>query len=267
MTNRLSKLFSGSGLTISAAFYGAVAALDYDLDRLTADAEAVILDLRDSLAINIPEENQAKILAGIAVATTDLVYKDLGAFISFCNLATDSDPASPDVFDPADIYEIAWGRIEIAMIDPQQEEELVTEGRNPFMRDSLHPKKMVMQFSDEIRKYCGAILYQEGAIRPIFSIPDAIMTKTIAIDQPEFYAAARSRHDTVEQDVASFVQENLQTMLAQLAQIRTRDGQPLITKSIGQGLVQSLSFNGGGDTGTAGTGAAGATGAAEAALT
>lgn len=238
---KLTDIFLLDDLTISAAFYATVAAMG-DLSLFDTDSEALILQLESALNMQLSSAARAKVLAGLTVYTTDLVYKDLPAFIEFCNLASDSTSSDADVFDPADAYEIAWGRIEMAVIDPEQEEKLDTSNRSHFMRKSRQAERVKMTFDPEILRYCGAMLIQEGAIRPIFSIPDAILPEMSNADAPELLDAGVARHREVEQSIARYVLDNADIMLDQLAQIPTRDGQPLITPDLRDGIMKSLSL-------------------------
>ena len=238
----LSALLLQPDLTISAAFYGAMAILK-DVSVLELDAEALILELERSVNTQLPPDVVAKVLAGVTVYATDIIYKDLPAFIGFCNLASDSTPAAADVFDPADAYEVAWGRIEIAIIDPEQDEKLVTDKRNPFMRKSSQMETTKMRFDPEILKYTGLVLTQEGAVRPIFSLPDAMVLPLDDGGDPLFLEAAMSRHKFVEKSIAEYVYKNAEILLDQLAMIPTPDKQPLVTREIREGLLKSLKLD------------------------
>lgn len=146
--------------------YGAalvLAALQFlSLDELLSfDPETVKLELQDASGIPLLDpDNFSRLMAALAVIGTDLFYTNLPAFIDICNLLS-GQAADPDVFDPADPYEMAWAIAETELLDK-------------FDGDDEHV------FSLEIRSYMGQMLYEHGFLSPPARLSYAIMPDNIA---------------------------------------------------------------------------------------
>lgn len=225
---------------MSTAFFGTVIALGRNPEVLERDPEALIMDLQDTLDMRLPRLTVSRILASIAAYTTDAVYTELDAFISFCNLANMQVMPVTDVFDPADAYEIAWARVELTIIDPVQEEKLLPRD-NPFMDKQTRAVVAEPTFSEEILRYCGAAIKQEGVSKPIFSIPDAIMpaSDTDLIDEI-LVQAEFGRHKEVEQSIADYVMDNATILFEQLRELSAVSGEPLLTEEMENSLRELL---------------------------
>ena len=134
------------------------------------------MEIFDDLQVEIPSVNLSKVMAGIAVLTTDSFYRNLPRFIQLCNILADED-YNPAVFDPADTHEMAWAITEVLLFDPPDDPDNA--------------------FSDEIRQYIGVVVQGEGIINP----PDVLalamsderlddpMNVGVENDDPEMYAA------------------------------------------------------------------------------
>jgi len=226
-------------ITVVPAFCAAMAVLEYDAEILNSDPEAIVFEL-NRVVSGIPEDNIARVLAGVTLLTTDLVYKNLGVFIRFCNLSASDEIAAADMFDPADEFEVAFGRFEMDLLDTDDTESLV-DNRSEFMRKSFQPKTIKMQFSEEILKYCGGVLSIAGAIRVVPSIPDAKFPRVIDFsDSPEMYAVAESRHRQIELDIADFVYERAIRTLTLLTKIPGADRRPVIEPDLGNQILAAI---------------------------
>ena len=78
--------------------------------------ETIKLQLYDNTQVEVPSVNLSKIMAGIAVLTTDSFYRNLPRFIHLCNAIADQD-YNPFIFDPADSHEMAWSITEVMLLD------------------------------------------------------------------------------------------------------------------------------------------------------
>ena len=116
------------------------------IELLTWDPESIILEVQDSIGHELPEQNINKLLAAVTLVTTDNFYCNLAEFIRICNILT-VGVFDPNVFDPADAEEIAWGITEALLIWPPS-------------ADNEAP------FSDEIIKYIGQAVSAEGILKP-----------------------------------------------------------------------------------------------------
>lgn len=166
-------------------------------------------ELQDEFGIQLPPLVMDRIMAGILVLTTDEFYKRLPRFIRICNVLSGS-LFRPDIFDPADAYECCWGITEAMLLSPPEEDE---------------------PFADEIRRYLGKVLDDEGirtppdvlkiAIRDTVSgLPDY---STMAAD-PSLFAADFQIQNERAAAIEAQVKENLQELLQQLGELRLRHG-------------------------------------------
>lgn len=171
---------------------------------------AIELQLQDDFGVDVPKVNLDKIMAAIAVVTSDGFYKSLPQFISLCNVLGNDD-VEPDVFDPADAMEIAWGITEAVLLNPPDESD---------------PEP----FTDEIRGYIGAILESQGFLRP----PDVLrlgLMKPIELnpdydfsDDPAMFEAMWSGQDAKTEEVNQAIKEQLQALVSQLRSLKLQHG-------------------------------------------
>lgn len=227
-----SKILHNRDSFATIAFLAAIVALDYDLEKFEQVSGPTLLDEIDRrLGRPMPPESRSKIMAVQVAYQTDLVYKSLPVFINFCNLLAERSDIDPNVFDPADAYEIAWAMTELVLVDPPQEETLVQpDYQNPFMRAYDIPEKGVMEFSEEIRKYMGQALFVEGAIEPIPLIPMAIMPREIEFNDEATFLAAQESQKQVDQSIRMYVAGMLDEYFQQIRLLRTADNRPILTE-------------------------------------
>lgn len=240
---------------ITTVYFASIAALDYDPSVFQMDPEALSLELEDAIGGKITSQCRAKLFAAQALVSTDLVYKDLPVFIGFCNTATARTEVNPDVFDPADAYEIAWGLFEMYMIDSPPLDESVTEGMSREDIVAMHgrdeapegvegteyPTEMrIPTFSDEIYAYIGVALHGEGAMRPVWSIPHAVLPTIEVGNQPELFAMAMNRTAEVEAYLADSVMQGASELCAQLKEIPSHNGTPLVSAEFRKNILESL---------------------------
>jgi len=148
----------------------------YGYEFMKWSPETIRLQLREDVQTEIASVNLSKIMAGIAVLTTDSFYQNLPRFIQLCNVIADED-FNPMVFDPADSHEMAWAITEVLLLDP--------------------PEDADNAFSDEIRSYIGVVVQQEGIVNPpdVLAIAmsdkrlDDEMNADVEGEDPEFFAA------------------------------------------------------------------------------
>lgn len=245
-----SKVLRSEDCFVSAAFLAAIAATGYDLSILDVSSQVFLEEVDKRLGRPTSDATKSKILAAKATYMTDLVYTRLPLFINFCNLAANRTPIDPLTLDLADAYEVAWSLVELSLLDPTQEEELIDpEDPNPFMRRTNRPKTSTMKFSTEIRKYMGVILAAEGAIKPIDLIPMAIMPRDVGLDDPSLAELAVESHQMVEIAVREFVLNQLDELFSQLGLIRNQQGRPILSEEEMRAIRKTIE---GGDDGEQG---------------
>jgi hypothetical protein len=172
-------------------------------DALGWHPDTVRIALENRYEIKIPSYTIDKIFAGITLLTTDLFYTDVKSFIDICNCFCGSS-FNPLIFDPATVLEMSWTITEAHFLDPQDDTNV---------------------FSDEIKKYIGFVLREEGFIKP----PDILswamnanfenMVATNYVDDPALfqmiYATHQNKTMEIESEIARMIRE-LDTQVADL---------------------------------------------------
>lgn len=169
--------------------------------------QTLFLEIKDEFGVEPAEIVYDKLMAAIAIVTTDLFFKDVTKFIQICNVLCDS-PFNPEVFDPADALECAWGISEALL--------LVPPGDDPA------------PFSPEICAYIGYVLHEEGFLRA----PDVLGVATgfpkkmrYAFEgNPELTHSVQKEQERKVDEVASTIKENLIELVAQLKRVPLSNG-------------------------------------------
>ena len=108
----------------------------YGVEGLEWDAGTIAEQIEKDFDIELPRANFNKLMAGIAVVTTDIFWRDTPRFIELCNALWDGR-ADETVFDPAEPHEIAWAVAEATLIWPRDEGEKVGYGPAAYTRQAL----------------------------------------------------------------------------------------------------------------------------------
>lgn len=176
----------------------------YGTDALAWAPETIELELQDDLHVDVPTENMDKIVAAIALLTTDDFYGRLPRFVQLCNVLAGADFSAD--FDKADAAECAWGLTEASLLSPPDNDE---------------------PFSAEIRNYLGAVLAEEGiedppdllrlAIKP--SLQGDIAVDGIDTESPELFAAGYRARGDRKKEIEEMLEENVHELLGQLARL------------------------------------------------
>lgn len=158
----------------------------------------------------ITKGNFDKLMAAIAIVTTDVFFRDVSRFIQLANVLA-GDDFEPDEFDPADSVECAWAITEALLLWPPD-----AENSEPF--------------SDDIRHYLRFILREEGYV----VAPDILR---IAIDHdlrpsinadfaddPVMFSAMYENQQAKTQEVEDIIRLNLIEMMEQLKTLPLTQG-------------------------------------------
>lgn len=171
----------------------------------------------DSLLLEIQEELKTDLSSSInslkLQAITNVLfnpamfYDDVVGFIDICNALSGED-IDPDVFDPADPFEMAWAIAEARMVDPPEPNE--------------------DRWSTDVKTYMGMSLLEFGFPRPPANMSMAIMPNTVnpamlMADQPDMLAAAYEIQTVSANSVNEAVQEQLIELRNQLAPFQNNE--------------------------------------------
>jgi|TARA_R110000824_G_scaffold77773_1_gene196604 hypothetical protein len=184
----------------------------YGPEALQWAPETISLELKDDYAVNITKQTLDKIMAAIAIVTTNYFYKDVLKFIELANILS-GDDAEPDEFDPATAGEVLWGLSESFLLWPPEKDD------NP--EDT--------QFSPEVTEYMVQVLQDEGYM----SAPDLLalsghdtsnFVRDTWSDDPEMYQAIYEMQQQKVEDLKASLQDNFKELFVQLKLLPVKSG-------------------------------------------
>ena len=184
----------------------------------------ILMELEEDFDVTMPPTSVDRVMAGIALLTTDAFYKSLPDFITLCNVLS-GDAYDPRNWDPADSGEIAWGVTEALIFTPPDDGD-----DEPFI--------------DDIRHYIAAVLDAEGIINPpdilrIALRPDNPADKIQGefSDDPGMFAAIYQFEDAKTEDLNKYLHERLIRLLIQLQGVPVQNGS---TKDVVQNALNHI---------------------------
>jgi hypothetical protein len=182
----------------------------FGLEALSWDPTTISMEIEDEFDVDLPQLALDKLMTAIQILTTDRFYKSLPDFISFCNVLS-GDAYRPDMWDPADAEEVAWGVTEAPLIYPPED-------------DDPEP------FTDEIRSYIGAVLDSEGLVNPPDILRIALRQARVSpnigdfSDDPMMFNAVYDLEEGKRQDIEQSIRFKTQLLVAQLRALNLKNG-------------------------------------------
>jgi len=182
--------------------------------------------LEEHFGVNLPKCNLDKLMAAITIKTTDMFFKNVDRFIVLANILS-GDEFDPNTFEKADSVECAWAITEALLLEPPTQEEPET-------------------FCEEIRRYIGFVLRDEGYITP----PDILK---IAIDgdfkehvrynfsdDPEMFAGIYAIQKEKTEEVEKVLHSSLLELHRQLGLLQLNEGS---TAELEKNIAEMLKLN------------------------
>jgi hypothetical protein len=195
----------------------------FGVEGLQWDPATITLEVEEEFDVDLPQAVFDKLMMAINILTSDTFYQSLPDFIVACNVLS-GDTYRPDMFDPADSAEIAWGLTEGLLICPPDE-------------DNAEP------FNEEIRAYIGAVLDQEGIINAPDVLRIALRRANVSdaanqfADDPEMFAAIYDVEAGKTEEINKIVQQKAIMLIAQLQAVQLVNG---TTEHVTKTLSESL---------------------------
>lgn len=180
------------------------------MEALEWDPATITLEVEEEFNVDLPQLSLDRLLVAIQIVTTDRFYKSLPDFIAFCN-TLDGEEYNPNVFDPADAEEVAWGITEALMLSPPDDDD-----KEPF--------------TNEIRSYIGAVLDSEGIINAPDVLQIALRRARISpniedfSDDPDMFSAVYELEEGKKEDINQAIKLKLQLLVAQLSALNLENG-------------------------------------------
>lgn len=182
----------------------------FGTEALQWDPTTITLEIEEEFSVDLSQLSLDKLFVAIQIMTTDKFYKSLPDFISFCNVLS-GDTYRPDMWDPADAEEVAWG---------------VTEGLLLYPPEDDDPEP----FTDEIRSYIGAMLDREGLINPPDILRIALRQTRVSpaiedfSDDPTMFSAVYDLEEGKREDIEQTVRMRTKLMAAQFRALKLKTG-------------------------------------------
>ena len=194
------------------------------MEALSWDAATITLEIEEEFDVELPQLSLDKLLVAVQLLTTDQFFKSLPDFINFCNVLC-GDTYRPDMWDPADAEEVAWGITESLLISPPDDED---------------PEP----FTEEIRAYIGAVLDSEGIINAPDILRVALRAARISpsiqdfSDDPQMFSAVYDVEAGKTEDINQSIRLKTGLLIKQLAALDLQNGN---TESVVELLQNSAS--------------------------
>jgi hypothetical protein len=195
----------------------------FGTEALQWDPATIAMEIEEEFHIELSQQSMDKLMTAIQLLTTDKFFKSLPDFINFCNIL-DGDTYNPEMWDPADAEEVAWGITEALLISPPDDED-----EEPF--------------SNEIRSYIGSVLDSEGIINPPDILRIALRAARVSpsvgdfSDDPEMFNAIYDVEEGKKEDINQTIVMKTKLLAAQLAALNLENGK---TQQVAEMLQRSL---------------------------
>lgn len=182
----------------------------FGTEALDWDPTTATLEIEEEFDVDLPQESLDKLMVAVQILTTDRFYKNLPDFITFCNVLS-GDAYRPDMWDPADAEEVAWGITEALVIYPPED-------------DDLEP------FSNEIRAYIGSVLDAEGMMNPPDILRIALRQARINpsiedfSDDPLMFNAIYDLEEGKKEDINQSIISRTKMLAEQFSQLKLVNG-------------------------------------------
>jgi hypothetical protein len=182
----------------------------FGTEALDWDPTTATLEIEQEFDVDLPQGSLDKLMVAVQMLTTDKFYRSLPDFITFCNVLS-GDDYRPDMWDPADAEEVAWGITEAMIIYPPEDNEL-----EPF--------------NDEIRAYIGAVLDSEGLMNPPDILRIALRMGRVSpnmedfSDDPAMFNAVYDLEEGKKEDINQTIINRTKRLADQFAALKLQNG-------------------------------------------
>lgn len=197
----------------------------FGVEALDWDPATITLEIEEEFDVELPQLALDKLLVATQILTTDKFFKSLPDFVTFCNVLG-GDTYRPDMWDPADAEEVAWGITEALLISPPEDDD-----KAPF--------------TDEVRGYIGAVLDSEG----IINAPDILRIALRAArvgpnitdfsDDPTMFNAVYDFETGKTEDINQSIRLKTDLLIKQMAALDLKNGNTEYVVKMLQGSATS----------------------------
>lgn len=182
----------------------------FGTEGLSWSPETITLEIEEEFDVDLKPLALDKLMVAIQLLTSNKFYKSTPDFISFCNVLN-GESYRPDMWDPADTEDVAWGITEALIIYPPED-------------DNPEP------FTEEIRAYIGSALDEEGLINPPDILRIALRSARVSpsiedfSDDPTMFNAVYDLEESKRADIENTVRQRIEQLQQQLQTIQLENG-------------------------------------------
>lgn len=197
----------------------------FGIEALDWDPATITLEIEEEFDVELPQLALDKLLVAIQILTTDKFFKSLPDFVTFCNVLG-GDTYRPDMWDPADAEEVAWGITEALLISPPEDDD-----KEPF--------------TDEVRAYIGAVLDSEGIINAPDILRIALRAARVSpnitdfSDDPTMFNAVYDLEAGKTEDINQSIRLKTDLLIKQMAALDLKNGNTEYVVKMLQGSATS----------------------------
>lgn len=197
----------------------------FGIEALDWDPATITLEIEEEFDVELPQLALDKLLVAIQILTTDKFFKSLPDFVTFCNVLG-GDTYRPDMWDPADAEEVAWGITEALLISPPEDDD-----KEPF--------------TDEVRGYIGAVLDSEGIINAPDILRIALRAARVSpnitdfSDDPTMFNAVYDLEAGKTEDINQSIRLKTDLLIKQMAALDLKNGNTEYVVKMLQGSATS----------------------------
>lgn len=196
---------------------------EYGTEMFEWEPETIRMEVQDKFGATLPQLNDDKIWSLITALTTNQFYVSLEIFTAVCD-SLSNDQHDFGLWTPNTPFELAWGVTEVLLNDPFDDE---------------HPNG---EFSNEIERYTGLILTENGILEPPkmlgFAAYDSdnpvLDLDTAFIDDPDMFHAAWNKQQSDRLDIEANVQMRLQDLIREVASLPLQNARKDVMQKLRQ---------------------------------
>ena len=188
---------------------------NYGTEIFDVDAEVIADTVAADFNCKPLDDNMDKAMSLILVITTDHFWHTWESFHLVCDALT-GNGADMHTWSPLSPEEMAWGITEAMVNDPAEQPK-----KDPV--DGAPPKP-ASRFSEEVRRYMGVLLQEQGVNTATGMLADAVFVNAVNTmpTDPVMHKAYVSRKEGITAEVDEFVHRRLAALIFQLKKLPLR---------------------------------------------
>lgn len=189
---------------------------NYGTEILESEPEVIRYSLSADLGTEPHEKSIEKVMAMRLVYTTDLFWNTWESFHMVCD-ALNGNEIDMRMWSPISPEDMAWGITEVMLNDPPEQQK-----KDPV--DGAPPPPP-SRFSQEVRRYMGVLLQEQGIDNAFGMLQDAEFVNTVNTmpTEPVIHKAYFDRKENTKRDVDIYVKRRFAALTNQIQKLPLRN--------------------------------------------